>query len=415
MMNFVRKCFIFILFLCAFFSYSYELEKMSGISLVIGNDIILDSEIKSDKKSFCADVLNDFFIQKLMLYHAKKDKSIQINNKELESKTQALLSEMRKKYINQKEFLTQFETEDFLKELSKEIENKQYIEKIYNKITEDVEASPQEVKHFFTKKQNKIPYTSKKICISYAIFYPKLSKTNKKKIIDFLNQIKKEIHSDIDFSAKAIFFSEDDYSAFKGGVMKGVKINNIPIELGRFILSLKEGEISEPFETDLGFHLIKLEKKRKDEIDFRHILIKPKYSKYELYKTKLFLESFRKDILIHKIDLDKIPKLLNNNKIVDVVWKNKIWIDEDQLSKKMKKIFVFLKKGKITNLYKETINGKEAFFIIKLLDEIPSKPLSFEKNYTILKDIVISIKKRDKIKNWAKEILKKTYYEKINC
>ncbi|AGW86361.1 Exported Peptidyl-Prolyl Cis-Trans Isomerase [Blattabacterium sp. (Nauphoeta cinerea)] len=417
MMSFVKikKCFIIIPFLCVFFSYSSSLEKMSGISLVIGNDIILNSEIKSDKKSFCnTDVLNDFFIQKLMLYYAKKDKSIQINNKELELKTQAFLSEMRKKYINQKEFLIQFENENFLKELTKEIENRQYIEKIYNKITEDVEVSPQEIKHFLTNKQNQIPHTSKKICISYAVFYPKLSKINKKKI-DFLNQIKKEIHSDIDFATKAILFSEDDYSAFKGGFVKGVKINNVPMKLGHFILSLKEGEISEPFETDLGFHIIKLEKKRKDEIDFRHILIKPKYSKYELYKIKLFLESFRKHILIHKIDLDKIPGLLNNSKIVNVVVQNKIWIDEDQLSKNMKKIFLFLKKGKITNPYKETINGKEAFVIIKLLDEIPSKPLSFEKNYTILKDIVISIKKKDKIKNWAKEILRKTYYEKIDC
>ncbi|WP_185867160.1 peptidylprolyl isomerase [Blattabacterium cuenoti] len=418
MKNFFKKYF-FILFLSCYFPFSYGLEKMSGIAVVIGNDIILDSEIRNvnDKKLFCnTDIINDFIIQKLMLLHAKKDPSIQINDKELEFKIQAFLSNMRKKYINQEEFLTQFENKKLLEELNEKIRNQQYIEKFYNKITNDVDPSPEEVKYFFTIKKNKIPYTSKKLYISYIIFYPKLSKINKKKIIDFLNQIKKEIHSDNDFSTKAILFSEDNDSALRGGFVQGIKINNLPQKFSDSVLSLKEGEISEPFETDLGFHLIKLEKKRKDEIDFRHILIKPKYSKYELYKTKSFAEFFRKRILHHKINLDKIPYLLSQNKIVDVIVQNKIWVEENNLSKNTKKAFFFLKKGKITKPYKEIINDKEAFVIIKLLDEIPSKPVSFEKDYTILKDFVKNIKKKDKIKNWAKKILKKTFYViKINC
>ncbi len=419
MNNFIIKCF-FIAFICSYFSYSNssDLEKISGIFAVIGNDIILDSDIKNsdDKKSFCnTDGLNNFIIQKLMLYYAKKDESIQINDQELELKTQAFLSEMREKYVNQEEFLTQLENKDFLKELTEKIKNKQYTEIFYKKITDDVETSPEEVKYFF--KQNKIPIFPKKICISYIIFYPKLSDINKKKIIDFLNKIKKEIHSDTDFSTKAILFSEDDSSALKGGFIniKGIKINNLPQKFRHLVLALKEGEISEPFETDLGFHLIKLEKRKKDEIDFRHILIKPKYSKYELHKTKLFAESFKKRFFNNKIDLDKIPNLLNKNKIVDVMIQKRIWIEENKLSKNMKKTFLFLKRGKMTNPYKEIINGKEAFIIIKLLDEIPSKSASFEKDYSTLKDFVINFKKKDKIINWAKEILKKTYYLKYNC
>ncbi|WP_185849243.1 peptidylprolyl isomerase [Blattabacterium cuenoti] len=419
MKNFIEKCF-FIIFLCAynFFLYSSDLEKISGISAIIGNDIILDSEIRNSKKLFCnTDVINDFLIQKLMLYHAKKDNSIQINNQELKLKTQVFLSEMKKKYINQEEFLIQFENKNFLEELTEKIRNQQYIEKYYNKITENVEASPKEVKYFFDKKktQKQIPYTSKKICISYIIFYPKLSEINKRKIIYFLKKIKKEIHSDIDFSTKAILFSEDDSSALQGGLVKGIKINDLSKKLSHLVLSLKEGEISEPFETDLGFHLIKMEKKRKDEIDFRHILIKSKYSKYELDKTKSFAELFRKRILNQKIDIDKIPNVLNQNKIADVIVKNKIWIDENQLSKNMKKAFLFLKKGTITNPYKEIINGKEVFILFKFLDEIPPKPISFEEDYAILKNFVIDIKKKDKVKNWAIKILKKTYYVKINC
>ncbi|WP_341659854.1 peptidylprolyl isomerase [Blattabacterium cuenoti] len=422
MKNLNKKIFFIVLFLfCVvhnYPSYSSSLEKLSGISVVIGDDIILDSEIKNrnEKKPFCnTDVFNNILTQKLMLYHAKKDKSIKISDQELELRVQEFLLEMKKKYINQEEFLMQFQNKEFLKKLKEEIKDQKYIEKFYDKITDDVEVTPKEVKHFLNQKQNKIPYIPKKICISYIIFYPKLSKINKTKIIDFLNQIKKEIHSDIDFHTKAILFSEDDSSALKGGLIQGMKINNLPQEFVHLVLSLKKGEISKPFETDLGFHIIKLEKKRKDEIDFRHILIKPKYSKDELYKTKLFSESFRKRMIHQKINLDDIPSLLKQNKIVDVIVQDSIWMEENQLSKNTKKAFLIFKKGEITNPHKEIIDGKEAFVIVKFLDEKTSKPLSFEENYNFLKNFVKNIKKKEKIKNWSEEILKNTYYVKINC
>ena len=42
--------------------------------------------------------------------------------------------------------------------------------------------------------------------------------------------------------------------------------------------SLREDEISEPFKSDFGWHIIKVDKIRGQEIDVRHILLTPKIS-----------------------------------------------------------------------------------------------------------------------------------------
>ena len=44
---------------------------------------------------------------------------------------------------------------------------------------------------------------------------------------------------------------------------------------------LKEGEISDPFKTEYGWHIVKLEKIRGQELDVRHILLIPDSSFYK--------------------------------------------------------------------------------------------------------------------------------------
>ncbi|WP_223843730.1 peptidylprolyl isomerase [Blattabacterium cuenoti] len=405
----IKKFSIFLLFFLIY-HLSYSFEKLGGIYAIVGDEIILNSEINNEIHNNKKNCSNDILIEKLLLYYAKKDNSIQINNQELELKIQELLSEMSKNDANKEEFLIQFKNKEFIEKLKEKIKNYQYIEKFYQKITKDIEISPKEVEYFFIKNKNKIPFFPKKMCISYVVFYPKLSPINRRKNIDFLKKIKKEIHSDIDFSVQAILLSEDNDSALNGGLIKGVNVESLPKKFKNVIFSLSEKEISDPFETDLGFHLIKLEKKKQNEIDIRHIFIKNKYSKYELKKTKLFIDSIKKQIF--NTNFENLMKKEKNSKIVSYSIWNKIYIEENKLLKNMKKILNSLKKGNISNPYQEIINGKEAFFIVKLLDIIPSRPIHFEKDYSILKNFVKNIKKKEFINNWTNKMLKKTY---INC
>jgi peptidyl-prolyl cis-trans isomerase SurA len=50
--------------------------------------------------------------------------------------------------------------------------------------------------------------------------------------------------------------------------------------------SLLEGEISDPFETDFGFHIILLEKIRGQEYDVRHILLRPEITDASVLAAK---------------------------------------------------------------------------------------------------------------------------------
>ena len=61
-------------------------------------------------------------------------------------------------------------------------------------------------------------------------------------------------------------------------------------EFNDVAFSLTEGENSEPFETEFGFHIIFLEKIRGQEYDVRHILLRPEVSNDEILAAKNKIE-----------------------------------------------------------------------------------------------------------------------------
>ena len=66
-------------------------------------------------------------------------------------------------------------------------------------------------------------------------------------------------------------------------------------------LNLQEGDISEPVESEFGFHIIQLVKKSGKLYDARHILLKAEPNAEEIAATKAEMEKIRKDIIDGKI------------------------------------------------------------------------------------------------------------------
>ena len=110
----------------------------------------------------------------------------------------------------------------------------------------------------------------------------------KSKIIDRLKQFKADIiENGASFRSKAGLYSEDPGSASKGGKYTlNRKQPRMVKEFRQVAFSLQEGEISEPFKSDFGYHIITLEKIRGQEYDVSHILLTPKVSSEAVKEAK---------------------------------------------------------------------------------------------------------------------------------
>ena len=77
----------------------------------------------------------------------------------------------------------------------------------------------------------------------------------------------------------ARLYSQDPGSSIKGGLYINVRKGVMDPEFEKVSFSLKQGQISEVFETAYGYHFVQLIKRNGDLLDLRHVLIIPKEKK----------------------------------------------------------------------------------------------------------------------------------------
>jgi len=110
-------------------------------------------------------------------------------------------------------------------------------------------------------------------------------------VLDRLEEIQNDIRTGRDFSDMAGTYSEDPMTAEKGGDLGFFGRGTMLPEFEDAAFSLEVGEMSEPVRTEYGYHLIKLEERKREngeeKIRARHILmrIEPGYETIDSLST----------------------------------------------------------------------------------------------------------------------------------
>ena len=314
-------------FLFFFLSIALFAQKNSldGIAAVVGNEIILYSDIDelyfqmqrqgiSDKSKCYA--LGELMLSKLLVYQAKLD-SLEISDDEVSKAARQRLDGLIAQAGSLKEILNFYDKSEseLLTKIEDIIRDQFYIERMRYNIVGKVDVTPDEMRSYLASiPEDEIPELEEELELSHIIKYPIIEKSSKQKVIARLKEIKKEIKAGADFKITAIINSEDPGSASNGGEYLGVKRGVFVKEFESVAFNMQEGDISDPFETEYGFHIVQLLKRRGEQLDLRHILITVKPTEKELKKTEQFLDSIVQEIKLEKITFADAAKSFSDDK-----------------------------------------------------------------------------------------------------
>jgi peptidyl-prolyl cis-trans isomerase SurA len=257
--------------------------------------------------------------------------------------------------------------------------------------------------------------------VANIVVIPKISQEEKQKVIDKLKLIKQEVLAGSSFKTRAVIYSDDRGSAASGGFYKINRKTGFVKEFKDVAFSLKEGEISEPFETEFGFHIILVEKIKGQDLELRHILLMPKVSNEALNEAKEKIELITKRIEAKEISFADAARSMSDEKETrangGTLINPKTQDSHFELTKMDPEMYgqvSNLKDGEISKpiLIDDPREGKK-FKIVMVTNRINEHTADYSKDYTKIRELALKEKQINAIAKWFDEKIKETYI-KIN-
>ena len=409
-------------------------QKIDGVAAVVGDFIILDSDIDKtlidlqsqgvnveqfDRCSLLGKLMED----KLYAHHAEQD-SLDVDNEQIYSYVDQTIDYFLNQLGNMEKVLEFYKKKDeqsFRQELFEINRINQLSETMQTSIIDEIEITPEEVRVFFENiPRYDLPIFGAELEISQIVVKPEVSQEDKNKIIQRLESIKNDVVvNGSSFATKAILYSQDPGSRSTGGkyTLNRSRKNQMVKEFEDVCYRLKEGEVSDPFETDFGWHIVMVDKVRGQEIDVRHILLKPEVSNSALLEAKKKVDLIRKRIVDNELSFEEAAKSFSDEKATKnnggVLINPTTGDTRFELTKIDPVLYTQIQRLKDNEvsapLLEQDNAGSSSYKIIKVSNRFDEHVADYSKDFIKIKELALKEKQLNTIQTWMSEKIVETY------
>lgn len=410
-------------------------QRVDGIVATVGDYTVLDSDIDkafleiegsggSVKDITRCQMLGKLLEDKLYAHQAIQD-SIVVKDEEVKEKMNQQIDymvEQLKSMENVVKYFKKNNEDEFKTELFEILKQQKLAAEMQKKIVDPIQITPEETRNFFKKiPQSERPMLGAELEIAQIVIAPKVTQAEKQVVIDRLKEIKKEVMEGASFKTRAVIYTEDRASIPSGGFYKINKKTPFVKEFKDVAFSLQEGEISEPFETEFGYHIIMLEKIKGQDLELRHILMMPKVSAESLREAKEKIETLKTRILAKEITFADAARQMSDEKETrangGTLINPKTQDTHFELTNMDPTIYgqvSNLKSGEVSSvILDEDAKAGKRYKIIMVTNKIDEHVADFSKDFVKIKELALKEKQINAIAKWTDAKVKETYI-KIN-
>ena len=401
--------------------------QVDGVVSQVGKEIILSSDIAMQREALAregqtltdCEMLRELMLEKLLIHHAAID-SVIVAEDEVDENIDRRIEQLVGQ-IGTEQRLEEYYKKSILEikqEMRPLMKNQMTVQRMQMTITETLDVTPKEVEDAVAMiPLDSLPLIGTEVSLAQIIVEPKVSAQANQDAIDRLNQLRDRILGGSSFATMAILYSEDPGSNRNGGEYKAIKRGIFVKEFEAVAFNLRPGEVSAPFKTEYGYHIVQLQTKRGEELDLRHILIKPKVEQEDLDAAKNTLDSLRSAILSGALSFEYVAEkhytdeesrlnggVMMNPMTTDVRW------NVENLDRG---VFYAIEKIDVGQISEAALvrlpDGHEIFRVLQLRERIAPHRANLTQDFSLLKNYVQNQRRQAKMLEWVAERKNETY------
>ena len=411
---------------------NFKRFKAEGVSGVVGDFVILEFDIDKSYLEFeqngvdistidRCQMIGKLMEDKLYVHQAIQD-SIFISDAEIEPEVDQLMAYMIEQVGNEEKVVNYYRKSNITElraDLFKARKEIRLTERMQEMIVSNVTITPEEVRaFFFSIPVDERPIFGAELEIAQLVVEPEVTDKAKQDAVNRLKVIRVDIvDNGSSFATKAVLYSKDG-TRTKGGLIEGVRKDSpMAKEFKDRAFSLQEGEVSEPFETEFGFHLLKVDKIRGQQVDVRHIIIFPEVSQTIVKAARKKIDTIRQSIIDEKITFSEAARLYsddyetrNNGGILVNPQTFDTRFELTKMDPTLSAQVYNIKKGEVTKIYTDSDRtGKDIFKILTVTARYDEHVADYLLDYEKIHELALKEKQLRAIEDWQEEKIKETY------
>ena len=290
-----------------------------------------------------------------------------------------------------------------------------------DKVVSGIKITPNEVKAYFDKiPADSLAYYEAEVEIGQIIMYPKASRDAEEYALSQLVDIKNQIEGGKDFRSMAMLYSDDPSAKQNGGQFEVNRTQKDfdPIWMAK-AFALKEGQISSPFKTRFGYHIVQMLSRAGDDAILKHILKTPQVTQIEINEGLSKMDSVRANLISGTIDFGTAVDKYSDDEMSKftggmIQGPNGTFLTIDQLDKSMIPIYQKLKVGEYSQPTEFTDErGKKGIRIVYLKTQTQPHRENLKDDYSKIASRALEEKKDQAIEDWFRKKIT-GYYIKID-
>ena len=412
--------------------------KIDGVAVVIGKNIVLDSDIDKFKQEVLSnsegkieisdcEMLEQLMLQKLLSHHAVVD-SVTVADSQINSSVENNIAYFKQQYGSVEKMVAAYgfnDEEDLKKELYKIEKENSLIKQEQQKITEKVDVTPEEVRlyHKGLKDSGELPEFPAEIELAQIVINAEPTEEENNRIIAKLKQIRLDILDGSSFKMKAIINSDDPGVTSNGGKYEINKETQFIKEFKEMAFTLDtEGQISEPFKSLFGYHILQLHRIKGNTRSVSHILMQPEIPEEKLKETEKKVSDIIKEINSGTITFEEAVKKYSQDKDTNnnagLIINGQTGESKFDLTRMDPALYARvndLKQGSMTPaFYDETRGGEKMYKFFYMRERTETHTADLVKDYEKIQNLALRKKKEETITKWSKDKIFETYIKLNN-
>ena len=402
------------LLLLIFFSGLFD-----RIEAVAGNEIFLKSELDELSIFYGGEdttriLIRDELLNRALIVKKAEQETLLVRDQEITAMLDARFEQLRQQLgdegleaeCHKRGITVQDLRAKYYKEIKDQLLLRRFLEK---KARPYLIVTPTEVRQFYEQKKDSIAVRPGTVVLKHILLMIKPSQSEIANAIKKISEVYDLLLRGGEFSVLAKEFSDDPYSKKRGGLLGRIRRGETVEEFEKVVFNLKPGEISSPFQTRFGLHIVEVLSKDEESVLVRQILVAVQPTKSDTIRT--FNQAKRLSKIIKDgADFDSMAVVYSDDPMSKQGSTTLGEFIEEQIPPAFKDKIVNLAEKEIS----EPILTPYGYHILKIDEKIPRQSLSYEEMRSRIEEYLRERKFQTEYEKWTSKIKQDVFNIVIN-